>query len=267
MRLDSAEWMKPWISSSRPSSSRARNGQPFGEGTHGAGYRSADEVVVGIDLQMNGIGADLRVKDFEVELAERVKRLLADIGDALRQRDRQEEVLAVVDGDGPVVGLQGPEQDARGGDDTARQIDPLRLELQRCPRDAMVAADSDPVGALLHRADDHIRLIAKIARAFELRQGLLGTVDVSVRAAIHAHAAIHAARFLRATGGFDGDAGAAMKDPGFAQAFAVTVHRAQHRLGLAAGFEVPGRSRGRAGTGRRARHVRRTTPVSSRTDL
>src|ERR1039457_2688153 len=105
----------------------------------------------------------------------------------------------------------------------------------------MIAADYDTIGALLHRADDHIRLIAKVARALELRQGLFGTVDVSVWAAVHAHAAVHATRFLRITGGFDGDAGAAMLDPGLAEPFAVTVHRAQHRLGLTAGFQVPGR--------------------------
>ena len=105
----------------------------------------------------------------------------------------------------------------------------------------MVAADSDLAGALLHRADDDIRLIAKIPCALELRQGVLGTVDVSVWAAIHAHATVNTARFVRGTGGFDGDAGAAMVNPGFAEPLAVTVHRAQHCLSLAAGFQMPGR--------------------------
>jgi len=71
-------------------------GQPSGEGAHSARYRSADEVVVGINLQMNGIGADFRIEDFEVELAERVKRFLADVGDALRKRDRDLLLLSTI---------------------------------------------------------------------------------------------------------------------------------------------------------------------------
>ena len=101
--------------------------------------------------------------------------------------------------------------------------------------------DAHAVGQFVHVRDDDVGPVGEVGMMFEFVQRAFGAVNVAVRAAVHAQAAINAAG-LRSpgVGDADGDAGLAELDAGAGEALAILFEPGQKHFRLLAQVERGG---------------------------
>ena len=107
---------------------------PAGDGAEGIAQRAADQIVVTIELEVDGVRADLGIKAISTKSwLSGVQRITTHAGCFLRHEEREEEILAVLDPHGLVEGIERTEEDTGGGNDARRQVDAAGGDAERLP--------------------------------------------------------------------------------------------------------------------------------------
>src|ERR1035438_9442359 len=134
-------------------------------------------------------------------LAQRVQPFAGGAPDLSEEQERHQEVLAVLEPDRLVVGPQGAEEDAGGGNRAGSDKHFAATPRERRTRHPVVAGNLDALRGFAHRGDNDSGLVAEVWIVLPLRHRVRRRVDVTVRAAVHAEPAIDAPAFGRSEEG------------------------------------------------------------------